>query len=133
MYTPYDFLPIMGKVPDQPVQCEFAEEDILSDQEFYRTLIGGTYKSFVKGWYNSEEAKISDDCLGEWMIPLIDFQKKFHHQLVVDPMSTSIEDARIAAVNYVDLHWRNRDSCRISMIKDDYYNWCLNNEDVCLG
>jgi hypothetical protein len=67
------------------------------------------------------------------MIPMITFQKEFHHQVITDPMSTTIEDAHTAANNFVDLHWRNRDSCQISMIKDDYYNWCLDNEDVCLG
>lgn len=133
MYTPYDFLPIKGKVPDAPVQCDFEEGDILTDSEFYRTLIGGTYKSFVKGWYNSEEDMISEDCLGEWMTPMIEFQKDFHHQIRHDPMATTIEDAHTAANNFVDLHWRNRDSCEIGMIKDDYYNWCLDNEEICLG
>ena len=67
------------------------------------------------------------------MTPMVEFNKDFHHQICHDPMSTTIEDAHTAANNFVDLHWRNRDSCQISMIKDDYYNWCLENEDVCLG
>merc|ERR1712146_503343 len=133
MYTPYDFLPIKGKVPEEPVQCQFEEGDILDDMEFYRQLIGGTYKNFVKGWYNSDEAKVDDECLGEWMIPMVKFQKEFHHQIRHDPMSTTIEDAHTAANNFVDLHWKNRDLCQVGMIKDDYYNWCLDNEDVCLG
>jgi len=131
--TPYDFLPIKGKVPDEPVHCEFGDEDILPEVEFWRTLIGGTYKSFVKGWYNSETPVISDECAGDWMDPMIEFQKDFHKQLITDPMATTIEDAHTAANNYVDLHWKNRDACEISMIKDDYYNWCLDNEEVCLG
>ena len=133
MYTPYDFLPIKGKVPDAPVECEFEEGDILPDLEFWRTVIGESYKSWVKGWYNTAEDKIGDECFGEWMDPMIEFQKGFWHQIRHDPMSTSIEDAHTAANNFVDLHWRNRDSCHIGMIKDDYYNWCLDNEDVCLG
>jgi hypothetical protein len=51
MYTPFDFLPIKGKVPEEKVQCDTDPETVLEDSEFYRTLIGGTYKSFVKGWY----------------------------------------------------------------------------------
>jgi len=133
MVTPFDFLPIKGKVPEEQVQCEIDPDTVLSNPEFYRTLIGGTYKSFVQGWYNTNENKISDDCFGEWMTPMVEFQKSFGHQLRHDPMSTTIEDAHTAANNFVDLHWRNRDSCQISMIKDDYYNWCLDNEDVCLG
>lgn len=48
-------------------------------------------------------------------------------------MSTTIEDAHTAANNFVDLHWKNRDFCHVGMIKDDFYNWCLDNEDTCLG
>lgn len=131
--TPYDFLPIKGKVPDEQVQCEFKDGDILPEIEFWRTLIGGTYKSFVQGWYNSEEPIISDECAGDWMDPMIEFQKDFHHQIKHDPMSTTIEDAHTAANNFVDLHWKNRDLCQVSMVKDDFYNWCLDNEEVCLG
>lgn len=47
MITPFDFLPIKGKVPEEQVQCDIDPETVLSNPEFYRTLIGGTYKSFV--------------------------------------------------------------------------------------
>jgi len=48
-------------------------------------------------------------------------------------MATTIEDAHTAANNFVDLHYRNRDSCQVGKMYDDYYNWCLDNLDMCVG
>jgi len=48
-------------------------------------------------------------------------------------MSTTLEEAHLAADNFIDLHYINRDSCQFKKMNDDYYNWCLNNLDMCAG
>jgi hypothetical protein len=48
-------------------------------------------------------------------------------------MSTTIEEAHLAADNFIDLHYINRDTCQFKKMNDDYYNWCLNNLDMCAG
>jgi hypothetical protein len=57
----------------------------------------------------------------------------FKLQLQYDPAATTIGDAHTAANNFVDLHYRNRDSCEVVKMYDDYYNWCLDNLDMCVG
>jgi hypothetical protein len=105
----------------------------MTDFEFFRTLAQKVHQSSSKGWYHSETPVVSDDCLGEWMVPMGQQLIDFKLQLQYDPASTTIGDAHTAANNFVDLHYRNRDSCELVKMYDDYYNWCLDNLDMCVG
>jgi len=51
-------------------KCKIDSTTQMNDFEFFRTLTAGVYKSSAKGWYHSEKSVVSDDCLGDWMIPM---------------------------------------------------------------
>jgi hypothetical protein len=118
---------------DQEPDCEIDPESVMSYQDFSIKLLSTSYKKAIQGFYHSEQPVISDECFGEWMVPKSEQFNNFVLELYSDPMSTSIEEARLAADNFVDLHYINRDSCQIKKLTDDYYNWCLNNLDMCAG
>ena len=67
------------------------------------------------------------------MDPLIGEAIELHQRFWNDPNSVSIEEAHQAAKNHVDLHFRNKDSCQVMKVTDDYRSWCLENLDLCIN
>lgn len=48
-------------------------------------------------------------------------------------MSITIDEAYDTSSSIIDLYFKNRDSCQVQKVYDDYKNWCLNNLDMCVG
>ena len=114
-------------------KCAIADETRMEDREFMRQVAQGTWKSVVKGAYHSQVDLISNDCMGEWMIPTMDKIFNTTMKAQEDPMSITIDEAYDVATSTVDLFFKNRDTCQFQKVYDDYKNWCLNNLDVCVG
>ena len=114
-------------------KCAIADETRMEDREFMRQVAQGTWKSIVKGAYHSQTDLISNDCMGEWMIPTMDKIFNTTMKAQENPMSITIDEAYDVATSTVDLFFKNRDACQFQKVYDDYKNWCLNNLDVCVG
>ena len=67
------------------------------------------------------------------MIPTMD--KIFNTTIKAqeDPMSITIDEAYDVSTSVIDLYFKNRDSCQVQKVYDDYKNWCLDNLDMCVG
>ena len=50
-------------------KCAIADASRMEYTEFQRQLIQGAWKGIVKGAYHSKTDLISNECMGEWMIP----------------------------------------------------------------
>jgi hypothetical protein len=53
-------------------KCITASETRMENIEFFRQMTQGAWKSFVKGFYHADKDLVSDDCLGEWIVPTIE-------------------------------------------------------------
>jgi hypothetical protein len=114
-------------------KCAIADSTRMEDREFARQVTQGTWQNIVKGAYHSKTDLISNECLGDWMIPTMDKIFKTAIKVSEDPMSITIDEAYDVATNTVDLYFKNRDTCQFTKVYDDYKNWCLNNLDTCVG
>jgi len=71
--------------------------------------------------------------MGDWMVPL---QDKIFETIVKfeqDPRNVSIDDAYGLAHNFIDILFKNRDTCQVGKVYDDYKTWCVSNLDQCVG
>lgn len=105
----------------------------MDDRTFTRQVAQGTWKSIVKGAYHSKTDLISDECLGDWMVPIWDKLFETHAKCKEDPMSLSIGEAKDFVTSLVDLFYKNKESCQVGKVYDDYKNWCVDNLDMCVG
>lgn len=113
--------------------CDNWDQQItMSDPVFFRSLAQGVFRASVKGFYHSDSDLLSEDCLGAWMDPIIGDTMYLHNKFWTDPMSISIDEAHQFAKNIVDLQFRNRESCQVMKLTDNYESWCLNNLDLCV-
>lgn len=114
-------------------KCAIADANRIPKHEFYRQMAQGLWKNIVKGAYHSKTDLISDECLGDWMGPMMHNVHHTFKKAHQDPMSITIDEAYEAATGIVDIHFRNRDSCQYVKVFDDYKNWCANNLEMCVG
>ena len=114
--------------------CEVKQEDQLHFGQFIRKFKYGTYNGFVKGWYGEEEEHpISEQCMGDWMHE--DFQKFW-------PVAKKLfrghwfeiahQEATDAADSFLNMIFKNVESCEWLKVRDDMMNWCLDNTEQCL-
>jgi hypothetical protein len=87
----------------------------------------------VRGAYHSKTDLISNECMGDWMIPNIEKVFSTAMKAQVDPLSITIDEAYDTASGVIDIAFKNRDSCQFTKVYDDYKNWCINNMDMCIG
>ena len=73
----------------------------------------------MKGWYNSEEEVISDDCFGPWMV----------QDLAPISMGSELtySDASSAALSLVSMFYQTKESCQFTKVSSDSRAWCLSN------
>jgi hypothetical protein len=63
----------------------------------------------VRGAYHSKTDLISNECLGDWMIPTIHKVFSTAMKAQSDPMSITIDEAYDTASSLVDVAFKNRD------------------------
>jgi len=118
--------------PEQP-SCQIDESLIMGDTEFMRKMIGGMYKSSMKGLYKSSTDIISDECMGDWMNDSFTGVFALIEKFQNDPFSISIDEAKKAMDDLIDMKYKNIEACQLEKVSDSMMHWCLDNYDVCMG
>jgi hypothetical protein len=112
--------------------CDFQEGDLIEDpKEFFRVMAQSGYKGYIRGQYLSEEDVVSDECFGDWMGPeynrLVDTAKA----VMQDPLAVPLEGYTQWASDAAELLFKNKDTCSMGKIYDDYRQWCMEDQMRC--
>ena len=108
------------------------DAEFLDYPEFTRRQIAGAYSSYIKGMYRELENPISEECMGDWMLPVFDNLANLWFRFVEDPFDISYEEASQAAQQIVDLRYKTVEQCQFQKIGDDIAAWCLESPEKCL-
>ena len=120
---------ILGGVSTQ--ECEFEAIDNMGDIEFLRKVTQAGYRGYIRGTYLESEDIISDDCLGDWMPEQYNKLVNQAQMAMADPLAVSLEDYTNWAAEVATLLFKNKDTCALAQITDDWRQWCMEDQMRC--
>jgi hypothetical protein len=71
----------------------------------------GFYVNSINGLYHSDSDLISEQCLGPWIVPVIDEIGETITKTIEDPSSLHVNVAKNTAFSVIDLIYKNIDIC----------------------
>ena len=114
--------------------CNLKPEDRMNEFTFYRTLVGATYNSAIKGMYHEDSARpISEECFGDSLETEMAKVVPILHKLKDDFWSVDLHDAQTVTNTIIDAGYKNAWACQFEKVSDDMKHWCLDNAGECVG
>jgi hypothetical protein len=90
-----------------------------------------TYRGYIRGQYLSDEDVVSDECFGDWMGPEYNRLVGEAKEAMKDPLAVPLEGYTQWASDAVELVFKNKDTCAMTQIYDDFRGWCMEDEMRC--
>lgn len=95
-------------------------------------MVKAVYKGSTKGWYQSDNNVISEECLGDWSEPAFTTAWGVKHKIHRDFWSVNAGEVKGAIDGIVDVVYKNAEVCQLERIGDDFKSWCLENPRECM-
>jgi len=85
----------------------------------------------AKGFYQSNGDVLTDACWGDWMEKDIMTMYGTYKNLKNDSYGVPMKEVEDAAITDIEAWYKNRDACGLPKMRDDGWNWCMENPYKC--
>lgn len=107
------------------IPTKMLSEETMDDLTYMDKLFFNMWNGFVRGLYREHTTVVVDqECFGDWVSQNLTHLDDVMSRVFDFQFDITFEEAKEAAVDVVNLFYKNMEYCKFKKVFDDLYNFC---------